>query len=229
MFKEYLINQKSESYLVKAKQKIQFITQNHNIDVLSFNYTLSNEDDYIDTLNIDTWINIHGYLGKLANGRQQYAYNLPIIGIDSSGVKDISDFKYPFTKIYRTLIQRTTFNQKLPSYVDRIVFYGHSLSFSDYSYFEALFDMYDLYNSNITLKFYYATYDVCGLYDDRSQVIKENLKIQQGVVENIMHLIIHYGSTLRDNHGNNLYSKLVLEGRIIIEEDKGSRGKMPKK
>lgn len=227
IFREYLISQKDENYLEGAKRKLMHISKNNNVDVLSFNYTLSNQDDYIKTLNIEKWINIHGYLGAISNGEWNYVNILPIIGIDSANIKDISDPKYLFTKTYRTLLRKTTSQQKLPDAVNSIIFYGHSLSFSDYSYFESLFDMYDLYNSNLILKFYYGTFNLYNLptnSTERLQLAQKNLEIQQNSVDQIMHLIMHYGATLHDNHGNNLYSKLILEGRLILEEDIGSRG-----
>lgn len=219
MFRNYLINQKDENYLSSAKRKLMHISKNNNIDVLSFNYTLSNQDDYIKTLNIEKWINIHGYLGAIFNGEWKYTNILPIIGIDSANIKDISDPKYSFTKTYRTLLRETTSQQKLPDTVNSIIVYGHSLSFSDYSYFESLFDMYDLYNSNLILKFYYGTFNFYNLpanSTERFQLEQKNLEIQQNSVDQIMHLIMHYGATLHNNHGNNLYSKLILEGRLIL-------------
>ncbi|EFW89333.1 hypothetical protein [Streptococcus equinus] len=40
--------------------------------------------------------------------------------------------------------------------MDVIKFYGHSLARADYSYFQYIFDMYDLYNSDVKLIFYYS-------------------------------------------------------------------------
>lgn len=37
--------------------------------------------------------------------------------------------------------------------INEIAFFGHSLSKLDYSYFQTIFDFYDLYSSDVTLAF----------------------------------------------------------------------------
>lgn len=81
-----------------------------------------------------------------------------------------------------------------------IKFYGHSLSEADYSYFQSIFDYYDLYeNTNVSLTFYYS----------------------EGYEQNdaIYGLISEYGKTLTNKEqGKNLIHKLLLENRLKIEK-----------
>lgn len=44
----------------------------------------------------------------------------------------------------------------------------------------------------------------------------------QKLMTNVYSLLENYGSTLNDNHGNNLLHRLLLEGRIAFKEDAGS-------
>lgn len=81
-----------------------------------------------------------------------------------------------------------------------IKFYGHSLNEADYSYFQSIFDFYDLYaNNNVSLVFYYS----------------------EGHEQNdaIYRLINSYGKTLANkDQGKNLMHKLLLENRLKIVE-----------
>lgn len=81
-----------------------------------------------------------------------------------------------------------------------IKFYGHSLSEADYSYFQSIFDYYDLYgNNNVSLIFYY------------SNEFEQN--------DEIYRLINSYGRTLMNQEqGKNLIHKLLLENRLKIVE-----------
>ena len=60
-------------------------------------------------------------------------------------------------RLYTELENDMAFGDKIDSIftkdMDVIKFYGHSLARADYSYFQYIFDMYDLYNSNIKLIF----------------------------------------------------------------------------
>ena len=82
----------------------------------------------------------------------------------------------------------------------KIKFYGHSLSEADYSYFQSIFDYYDLYgNSNVSLTFYYS-----NGFENHDAVYK---------------LISAYGKSLTNKEqGKNLLHKLLLENRLHIQE-----------
>ena len=77
-------------------------------------------------------------------------------------------------------------------------FYGHSLSAADYSYFQSIFDYYNLYsNSNISLNFYYSE--------------------RHEQTDAIYRLINIYGKSLSNKEqGKNLIHKLLLENRLNI-------------
>ena len=55
----------------------------------------------------------------------------------------------------------STYEQEilLPKMKYMKLLFGHSLSELDYSYFQTIFDHYDLYASNISLTFYYKVYE----------------------------------------------------------------------
>ena len=113
---------------------------------------------------------------------------------------------------------------------------------ADFSYFESLFDMYNLYSSKTYLCFY------CGVYnsedeitftkkalkkiksaslvkdeDVRSSIEADNTKIKQDLMVSIYRLVQHYGTSLSKNHGDNLFHRLLLEGRIRVDLDRGAR------
>lgn len=79
-----------------------------------------------------------------------------------------------------------------------IKFYGHSLSEADYSYFQSIFDYYNLYsNCRMGLVFYYSE----G-YEQTDEIYR---------------LINVYGDTLSNQkQGKNLIHKLLLENRLKI-------------
>ncbi len=87
-----------------------------------------------------------------------------------------------------------------------LVFYGHSLAKADYSYFQSLFDLYDIYNQTF-LTFKYSIYDE-----------EKSYEIKQDVFHKVTKLIIDYGSTMTNkDHGKNLLHKILLEGRLKVE------------
>ena len=96
-----------------------------------------------------------------------------------------------------------------------IKFFGHSLDFADYSYFQAIFDEVDLYESDTRLIFYYN--------ENRRNGEKGNKGEKRGVKEEMFrevnHLIAGYGESLDNkDHGRNLLHKLLLEGRLTIKQ-----------
>ncbi len=219
-FEEYLINEikLSKNY---HNNSIKLIHQLFDIkesthhkghfDLLNFNYTepfkkedlnsFSRAGIFSPSSNV-SYNNIHGKLSEK---------NI-IFGIDPKGFKT-TDSQYLFTKTYRQmignyLISSKTTNLLKPNKHTSIVFYGHSLSSLDYSYFQAIFDCYQIYSSNVNLIFYYSIYDL-----NRANEIKLDM------VNKVMNLIESYASTLDNyDHRENLISKLIIEGRLTIEE-----------
>ena len=176
------------------------------IFLLNFNYTEFSRKDETDRYHIVlsysgrdidvTQVNVHGtHHSKI------------LFGIDQSD--RIKKEFYQFTKTYRKIEASESIpNIQLPSPndIDEIIIYGHSLSKADYSYFHSIFDYYNIYGSNIKLKFKYSTHG-------EPYICKSNH------VKKMMELIKIYGDKMTDTaRGDNLVHKLLLENRLSIEE-----------
>lgn len=180
------------------------------INILNFNYTNPFERKNILNHYSKTGIahphvvlhvrNIHGTLDD----------NDTIFGIDPKNVKT-TDKSFTFTKTYRQLIgniSKTSNELIFPSSNNEVIFFGHSLSSLDYSYFEAIFDKLNLHDSNARLIFKFTTF---------SGTTAE--KISLDYVDRITKLLEEYASTLENkDHRENLVSRLLLENRISIQE-----------
>lgn len=209
-----------------------------NIDVLNFNYSLDErfENYLVDNfdpranLKINSWSNIHGVAcydvdsaKKEINDRNDIQGTshfidlpAPIFGIDNHDILDSDkdgnmDFDDPrsiFTKSFRLMdnhinsIRNNTFQKD----IDVITFIGHSLSHADYSYFESIFDQYDIFHSDVKLEFYY--------YKGNSE--EEARKNEREVMRKVVNLLTSYGLTLRNEHGENIINKMMLEQRLTI-------------
>lgn len=156
--------------------------------VLSFNYT--------QPFQFPNLRNIHGNLSDK---------NI-IFGIDYDKVNTFfSNQPTQFTKSYRILENKLNSNIVIPADINKILFYGHGLGEADYSYFQAIFDTVDLYHGNTQLVFFWNN------FNDEDQY-----NIQ---VERVTNLIEKYGQTFANkDHGRNLFTKLLLENRIIFEQ-----------
>ncbi|HAP2825971.1 TPA: hypothetical protein ITS17_002780, partial [Enterococcus faecalis] len=200
-FAEYLNNIITDSYEWKAAELLLKMTNatslpNISDTIFSFNYTYP----FKDILKI---INVHGTVEE---------GNI-IFGIDQEEIDPKLDI-YRFTKTFRQMTETklavTYQDNILPDKeaVDEIVFFGHSLSLLDYSYFQTIFDHYELYQSNIVLIFYYR------VYGDKS---KEDMELD--LAKKISKMLHEYSPSI-DNpkKGKNLLHKLILEKRLIIKE-----------
>lgn len=211
-FKKY-ISKISEKIIDKHKRpyrsnllKVAGGNISAEIYLLNFNYTefsragatkidtvtMSNNKEHIEIKQI----NVHGtHHSKI------------IFGIDQTNQTE-KNF-YQFTKTYRKMEcadKIATIQLPYPNDIDEIIIYGHSLSKADYSYFHSIFDYYNIYGSNIKLKFKYSTHG-------DPYVCKSNH------VQKIMELIKTYGDKMFDTaRGDNLVHKLLLENRLSIEE-----------
>lgn len=88
-----------------------------------------------------------------------------------------------------------------------IQIFGHSLAAADYSYFQSIFDTVDLYGSDTRLIVYYRVYD------------QEKGKIREETCLAVSRLLFAYGRTLDNiDHGRNLITRLMLEGRLVVKE-----------
>ena len=86
-------------------------------------------------------------------------------------------------------------------------FYGHSFAPADYSYFQSIFDYYNIYDNDITLVFYYSIYD-----ESKEQEIKRTQ------FNSVSKLMSEYGITFHSEKGGNLMHKMLLEGRLILKK-----------
>ncbi|EOI51468.1 AbiH family protein [Enterococcus gilvus] len=208
-FREYLLHSLDDPhdmycYKENAEHLLENIKKQANpefpvrLSVLSFNYTRPFTSNVLNVKHLQ-WQNIHGRLEE----------NNIILGIDQNKV-NVKDVAYRFTKTYRQLLQNDSwFNQTqtiLPNKEDihKIIFYGHSLSEADYSYFQSIFDYYDIYLSRVELIFFYNDY---------------RPNIQQEQVLDVSRLIKKYGQTMvNKDHGDNLLHKLIIEKRLSVRK-----------
>ena len=189
-----------EIYYSNAKKLLEKIAPNNNsVSIISFNYPLPFEKD--ELLNTK---NVHGTL----------KHDNVIFGIDEKSKSekgetihlDHNDPKYIFTKTFRALGIETSKKPSLPKSINHIKFFGHSLADADYSYFQSIFDYYDIYNSNCILHFCYTPFQHGEFESKKLDAYK---------------LIKSYGNTLDNkDKGKNLLHKLMLEGRIEVESIK---------
>ncbi|WP_338369423.1 AbiH family protein, partial [Enterococcus faecalis] len=136
-----------------------------------------------------------------------------IFGIDQEKINPNKPI-FRFTKTFRQMTETklaSTYEQEIllpKNEVYEIAFFGHSLSELDYSYFQTIFDHYDLYASNISLTFYYKVYE--GMTQEAMEL---------DLADKISKLLHNYSDSIDNSKkGKNLLHKLLLEKRLIIKE-----------
>lgn len=175
-----------------------------NCNILNFNYTSPIIENNYNRIKLQNMVHVHGSLED----------DNIIFGIDQNRIPSNSP-AYSFTKTYRKFLSMKSYQDEnhsplLKRDTKQIKFFGHSLSQLDYSYFQSIFDFYNIYDNNIQLFFFYTIYD---------QNLKENIK--NDFINSVVTLISDYGESLDNkDHGKNLIHKLMLENRILIEEIK---------
>jgi lmo0469 protein len=182
------------------------VTKKSNTDIyiLNFNYTDFSGEQSKDKRNTRMQRNLNRIKIKQNNVHGTY-YSKIIFGIDQTNIANENFFQ--FTKTYRKMelddeISAVKLPDSASKIVDEIIFFGHSLSEADYSYFHSIFDYYDIYGSNIKLIFKYSTGRCKNEY-----------------VKKIMKLLKFYGEKMFDkSRGNNLVHKLILENRLSIKD-----------
>lgn len=238
-------NKLIQEILYKHIEEIQFTTPATTIvDVLNFNYSLDMRfTEYLERnfdsragLKINSWSNIHGVASyNLEDAKEKINESKgisginnymelpgPIFGIDNHEIlekenSNFDDSRSIFTKLFRLMdnhineIRNNTFQQE----VDTITFFGHSLSSADYSYFESIFDQYDIFNSRVKLEFYYYSGD---LSKAKTEVEKKAIskREERKTMKNIVKLLSSYGSTLKNIYGENIVNKLILEKCLSV-------------
>lgn len=203
-----------------------------HLDVINFNYSLDEniinqmiKEECFSNISFNSWTNIHGvyswndsYTRSQINKLHDKITKLspPIFGIDLHDISattnsvNFNDPRIIFTKPFR-LIDNQINNMRDKKHqfqkkVNNIIFFGHSLGHADYSYFESLFDIYNIYSSNVKLIFY---------YEKRNTNFQDRLSSQK-TLEKIIKLLTSYGQTLPNQHGENIVNKLLLEQRLSL-------------
>ncbi len=178
------------------------------LSVLNFNYTRP-VGEAGAPVPADEMVNVHGRIDR----------GDIVFGIDGKEYME-SEQTLPFTKTYRLLALNSITSTGLirtphdgARATDLITFYGHSLNAADYSYFQALFDGVNLYGGNTRLLFLFRPWRDGQGRRVVSDVAREDL------FHKVTHLLAEYGSTMDNvDHGKNLIHKLLLEGRLSVEE-----------
>jgi len=206
-FSEYIKSVESDEYRKKAcslllkMSNATSVPKIEDVVVFSFNYT--NPFKFFNQeLSV---VNVHGTVED----------DNIIFGIDQERIDPNLDI-FRFTKTFRQMTETklaAKYDQEiLPSIdeVTEIAFYGHSLSSLDYSYFQTIFDYYDLYGSKILLVFYYKVYE---------GTTKEAIELD--LANKISKLLYNYSESIdNEKKGKNLLHKLLLEKRLLIKEIK---------
>lgn len=182
------------SLVTKFDETLSNIYKEKNSDenlVLTFNYT--------KVWDVEKVRNIHG---DLDNG------NI-LFGIDYDKLnKNFKKAPIEFSKSYRVLENGLTSTFDISSDIDIIKIYGHGLGKADYSYYQSIFDSVDLYHGKTKVMFFWSDYKD-----------KEKEQIRKDCVKGVTNLIEEYGTTFSNkDHGRNLFTKLLLENRLTIEE-----------
>ena len=199
--------------MANAAKLINVITDGEKVNIINFNYTnpfiVSSSDAARSMINSNMVTQVSNVHGNLADD------NI-IFGVDLT--EDLPLDAHIFAKTHRKMLQDSSSNS-LPKGVNRIKFYGHSLGKADYSYFQSIFDHYNLYGDNldllhyrsgdkpVVLRFYFTVYDE-----------SKEAEIRRSATDSVYKLIVAYGDTLDNkDKGKNLLHKLLLEGRVQIE------------
>ena len=201
---------KAKENFEEEYQKIfKLFNDKNTYTVLNFNYTdyLSNKT-IKKSLNIKNVLNIHGNFQEPIFGIDNKSFDIiPIFSdteyIYEDEIKNKEHIKN-FVKAARVLHHGILKKFKLPA-IDKlksIYFFGHSLSEADYSYFQAIFDLYNIYSSEINLIFLYSDF-------------KPTQRAEQNFA--VMKLLEEYGKSMDNkDKGKNLYYKLLIENRIKL-------------
>lgn len=198
------------SYETSAKAKLHILLsfalqpddrRSCTYSILSFNYTGPFNISSNEIGQSVAYTNIHG----LCHEGEEI-----IFGIDGKEHL-VDEIARPFTKTYRLLgLGGPKAQDVVRSDTQCIKFYGHSLSDADYSYFQAIFDAVHLYSSDVSLVFFYRCFDEKDPLIHRSEMMNK-----------VINLLTAYGVTLENkDHGKNLIHKLLLEGRLSVQEIK---------
>lgn len=228
-FSIYLSNcleQSGQSYYdsaVKLTHKILEVCEDEELDqesvsrfnIFSFNYTKpwDRAGQQIDLFNrtIET-VNVHGIIDDNF-GEDSGGYDGIVFGVDDELVLPSTN-EYAFTKTSRTLDLYTDDNLSHLSHVklsnllvptiENVVFFGHSLSKADYSYFRMIFDKF-IENENTNFIFVYSVF---------KGTTRE--KQRRNLIQQVSSIFGDYSIEKRNN--TDIFKELIQNNRIRIEE-----------
>lgn len=164
-FTEYLINELEvrSTYIQNSRKLIRYLLKLNDYsnkfedcNIISFNYTIPWEEfSYSGTsFFVHLSKSIHGTLKDRSI----------IFGIDDNKIDSNSE-GYKFTKLSRIMemngfgkIKSIPINSVLSASIEKVIFYGHSLSEADYGYFRMIFDEY-VEKENVTFEFCYTLFE----------------------------------------------------------------------
>lgn len=216
IFSKYLCKQVSNniSYIKNVFKLISLIVDEEKFSVINFNYTNPFHETYLDSASLklkELFLNATNVHGTLSDD------NI-IFGIDVTKEKELSLESRIFTKTHRKMLLKSP-KSTLPQNITKIKFYGHSLGEADYSYFQSIFDNYNLYGDNLDTLNYYSNDKQVMLQFYFTILNEKNKKNEErSAIDRVYKLITGYGTTLDNkDKGNNLLHKLLLEGRVQIE------------
>lgn len=196
MFKTYLTEILTNDYTLKANKLAQKIAESETFNILNFNYTTFYDDNDKKMTNVHSTLNDQGH---------------PIFGISSlgnNGEKHYEKPYYKFTKTFRimSLSNYNNLKETLPNDIDELIFYGHSLSSTDYLYFETILNKYINESTNkIKLTFKFSN------YEENNEIHN----VEQSQIISIFKLFNNFDSNVDSNSS---FQKLLLEHRINIKE-----------
>lgn len=184
----YFYSDKLFSHLVKGSNLKE-------VSVLNFNYTTPN----FKGINPKNIVNIHGTLDS------NIVIGTDLKIISSGGKQQYTNFTKPF-KILDNYIDDSNVSILKNKKYGELIFYGHSLGDTDFSYFKSIFDSLNLYSGDVTLKFFVAIYD------------KNKEKIIDEFNHSVLRLLNRYSADLINVKDDDisLFTKLLLEGRLEI-------------
>ncbi|MHC5250456.1 AbiH family protein [Enterococcus sp. LJL90] len=215
-FSEYILNEveTNPQYYFNARNLAETLLQingTNNVvskNVLSFNYTQPFLEDNLKKTENSTGLLFEYSNNSIINIHGTAESSDAIFGVDPKGISTKNPLFF-FTKTYRQLVTNniSKYSQmKFDSYNNWLVFFGHSLSENDYSYFEAIFDKLDLYNSSTVLIFKFSIFDK-----------SREKEIELDMINKVTRLLEAYSSTLNNHdHRDNLLSRLLIERRLFI-------------
>lgn len=205
-FKKYLLHEtEKNNYKENVTKDLIDLCDMEPTNILNFNYTDYSkylEDSSVNTKNINEIVNIHGSIRKDDH---------IIFGIDCLAEKSNDSFKIDipmFTKTFRIMGRNNIKINNMINGCHKIKIFGHSLDRADYSYFQSIFDMLDIYNSDVTLEFYYS------MHGKKTEKELENYNKSK-----VFKLMSDYGNKMSNSaHGSNLLHKMLLEGRLQVKK-----------